>query len=180
MVRQEQSGGPAFTGSFADLLARTGGKPGQPAADQAARDTEKARLDKAQARAAYIAELQETRWAAWHLNFPENRSGIGPWASEHMGVGDKLAGWSTPFSDTEAEKRVKTAQGQNGVRRQVRDAFNAGQTWEQIRAILSAANPDTRPRDLDIHYGVSDTAPATGDIQLSFLGFKIGPPIPRR
>lgn len=175
MVRQEQQGGGSLfktgqTGTLTGnaLLNASGGPPGAPAAAQAARDAQKAKLDAAQARAARLAEERETAWALVHL--PPKRERFWPWVPETMSLKESIQGIATPFSDTAAEKRLKTAQGLNGVRRQVRDAFWAGQSRDQIRMILQNANPDTRPRDIDLHYGVSDNAPVPVNLPSGLAG----------
>ena len=107
-------------------------------------------------------ELAETRWALYHLNFPENARGFGPWANEQISFSEKRGGSllglgfiDNPLNETEAEKRAVRAKTENQFRRNVRDAFNAGQTVGQIKS--GAGNWDEAPRDLQVHYGLGST-----------------------
>jgi hypothetical protein len=159
MVRQEQAGGPAFTGSFADLLKITGGQPGDPARRQAAADNAKAQADAKAKRDAYLLELRETAWGLQHLSSPF------AYASEKMSIRESVQGIGTPVSDTAAEKRQHLAQRQNAVRRTVRDAFRQGSTHAEIAGQLSgmAAGDDSSiPRDIAEHYGYQRQAPRAG------------------
>ena len=167
MVRREQDGGPAFEGGAAELFRLTGGLPGDTPAIRAERERlareaaeEKARREAA--RKAYLMELAETRWALYHLNFPENARGFGPWANEQISFSEKRGGSllglgfiDNPLNETEAEKRAVRAKTENQFRRNVRDAFNAGQTVGQIKS--GAGNWDEAPRDLQVHYGLGST-----------------------
>ena len=167
MVRREQDGGPAFEGAAAELFRITGGLPGDTPAIRAERERlarepaeEKARREAA--RKAYLMELAETRWALYHLNFPENARGFGPWANEQISFSEKRGGSllgfgfiDNPLNETEAERRAQEARGWNQFRRNVRDAFNAGQTVAQIKS--GAGNWDEAPRDLQVHYGLGST-----------------------
>ena len=98
-----------------------------------------------------IAEAKEQAWAAYHLNWPQRLPG-GPWVSEAMTWKESIDGIASPFKDTPAEERLKLARHQNIVRAQARDAFNAGATWEAIRASLARDDPAFVPRDLKEHY----------------------------
>lgn len=131
-----------------------------PSGDKAelAAEVERKRL----AREAYKAELRETAWAAYHLNFPENTRGFGPWANEQISFSEKRGGSllgfgfiDNPLNETEAEVRAARAKTENRFRRNVRDAFNAGQTVDQIKS--GAGSWDEAPRDLQRHYGLGKT-----------------------
>ena len=167
MVRREQDGGPAFEGAAAELSRITGGLPGDTPAIRAERERlareaaeEKARREAA--RKAYLMELAETRWALYHLNFPENTRGFGPWANEQISFSEARKGSilgfgfvDNPLNETEAERRAHLARQHNLFRRNVRDAFNGGQTVDRIKS--GAGNWDEAPRDLQVHYGLGST-----------------------
>ena len=114
---------------------------------------------KREARERAIFEARETAWAAYHLNFPYNTRGFGPWANEQQSYSEKRQGSilgfgfiDNPLNQTEAERRSLIARDQNRVRLLVRDAFNAGESYEQLKNRLAsdAASPD----DLRRHYGL--------------------------
>lgn len=117
---------------------------------------------KAIERELYKRELAETRWALYHLNFPQNARGFGPWANEQISYSEARKGSilglgfvDNPFDQTEAERRALLARDQNRIRAQVRDAFNSGQTFDQIRDALNGNDAALIPRDLATHYGVA-------------------------
>ena len=138
--------------SFLDAVLK-----GQEAGAAVAVEPDSAKREAAEKRKAYQAELRETAWAAYHLNFPENTRGFGPWANEQISWSEARKGSifglgiiDNPFNQTEAERRAQEARGWNQFRRNVRDAFNAGQTVDQIKS--GAGNWNEAPADLRKHY----------------------------
>lgn len=118
-------------------------------------------LDKEEAREAYKRELRETSWAAYHLNFPQNARGFGPWANEQISFSEARRGsllgygfFDNPLNQTEAEQRAERAKTANRIRTQARDAFNSGQTYDQIAHALSQNTLDLVPEDLRKHYQI--------------------------
>lgn len=121
-------------------------------------------VDTARERRALVGrELKEQAWAAYHLNFPYNKRGFGPWENEQISYSDKRGGSilglgliDNPFSETDAERAVKLAQRRNDVRMIVREKFNRGLSFEEIRFGLEGVpNRADVPQDLAEHYGVS-------------------------
>ena len=113
------------------------------------------------------AEAREVVWARYHLLFPENGVGLGPWANEHQGYNERKGGSffgfgliNNPFSESEGDRRVESAKLQNAVRRQVRQLYLDGKSREEIAAqIPHSDNPFAQsildravPLDLWRHY----------------------------
>lgn len=114
-----------------------------------------------------VHEAREQAWATYHLNFPENARGFGPWENEQISYSDKRAGSifglgivDNPFSQSEAERLSKLAHSRNETRAAVREAFNNGATWDALHDLLSGKDASTVARDLGEHYRVSWTSPA--------------------